>query len=173
MSSNLENSAVATGLENVTFHSNPKEGQYQEYSNYQEITLISHANKVMLKILQARFQLYVNWELPAVQLGLKEAEEPEIKLPTSTGSWRKQGSSRKIYTSSSLTTINLWLFKSQETGKFLKRLEYQSSLPVSWETCVKEQMKKQQLALNKEQWTGSKLGKEHDKAVYCHPVYLN
>ena len=60
MSADLENSAVARGLEKVDFHSNPKEGQYQEYSNYQEITLISHANKVMLKILQARFQLYVN-----------------------------------------------------------------------------------------------------------------
>ena len=60
MPANSEKSAVATGLENVTFHSNPKEGQYQEYSNYQEITLISYANKVMLKILQARFQLYVN-----------------------------------------------------------------------------------------------------------------
>ena len=66
MSSNLENSAVATGLENVTFHSNPKEGQYQEYSNYHEITLISHANKVMLKILQARVQQYMNQELPDV-----------------------------------------------------------------------------------------------------------
>ena len=62
---NLENSAVATGLE-VSFHSNPKERQCKECSNYRTIALISHASKVMLKILQARFQQYVNRELPDV-----------------------------------------------------------------------------------------------------------
>ena len=58
---NLENSAVATGLEKVSFHSNPK-----ERSNYHTIAFISHASKVMLKILQARFQQYMNRELPDV-----------------------------------------------------------------------------------------------------------
>ena len=67
MSANLENSAVATGLENVSFHSNPK-----ECSNYHTIALISHASKVMLKILQARFQQYVNSELPDVQAGFRK-----------------------------------------------------------------------------------------------------
>ena len=62
----------------------------------------SHASKVMLKILQARLQQYMNRELPDVQAGFK-AEEPEIKLPTSAGSWKKQGSSRKISTSALLT----------------------------------------------------------------------
>ena len=90
MPANLENSAVATGLEKVSFHSNPK-----EYSNYCTIALISHTSKVMLKILQARLQQYVNCELPNAQLVLEKAEEPEIKLPTSTGSSKKQESSRK------------------------------------------------------------------------------
>ena len=72
MTANLENSAVATGLENVSFHSNPKERQYQKCSNYCTIALISHANKVMFKILQARFQQYVNHELPDVQAGFRK-----------------------------------------------------------------------------------------------------
>ena len=67
MPANLENSAVATGLEKVSFHSNPKERHAKEYSNYRTIALISHASKVMLKILQARLQYYVNDELPDVQ----------------------------------------------------------------------------------------------------------
>ena len=67
MPANLENSAVATELEKVSFHSNPKERQYQKCSNYCTIALISYANKVMFKILQARFQQYVNHELPDVQ----------------------------------------------------------------------------------------------------------
>ena len=69
MPANLENSAVATGLEKVSFHSNPKERQC---SNYRTIALISHASKVMLKILQARLQQYVNCELPDVQAGFRK-----------------------------------------------------------------------------------------------------
>ena len=72
MPANLENSAVATGLENVTFHSNPKERQCQRMLNYCTIALISHAGKVMLKILQARLQQYLNCELPDVQAGFRK-----------------------------------------------------------------------------------------------------
>ena len=68
----LENSAVATGLEKVSFHSNPKERQCQERSNYRTVALISHASKVMLKILQARLQQYMNHELPDVQAGSRK-----------------------------------------------------------------------------------------------------
>ena len=67
MPANLENSAVATGLEKVSFHSNAK-----ECSNYRTIALISHTSKVMLKILQARLQQYVNRELPDVQAGFRK-----------------------------------------------------------------------------------------------------
>ena len=66
MLANLENSAVATGLEKVRFHSNPKKGNPKECSNYHTVALISHTSKVMLKILQARLQQNVNWELPDV-----------------------------------------------------------------------------------------------------------
>ena len=85
MPANLENSAVTTGLEKISFPSNPK-GNDKECSNYRTIALISHASKVMLKILQGRLQHYMNRELPDVKLDLEKAEEPEIKLPTSIGS---------------------------------------------------------------------------------------
>ena len=72
MSANLENSAVATGLEKVSFHSNPKERQCQRMLKLPHIALISHARKVMFKILQARLQQYVNRELPDVQAGFRK-----------------------------------------------------------------------------------------------------
>ena len=67
MPANLENSAVATGLEKVSFNSNPKEKQCQKCSNYHTTPLISHTSKVMVKILQSRLQQYMNHELPDVQ----------------------------------------------------------------------------------------------------------
>ena len=69
MPANLEHSAVATGLEKSVFIPIPKKGNDKECSNYRTIALISHASKVMLKILQARLQQYVNYELPDVQAG--------------------------------------------------------------------------------------------------------
>ena len=72
MTANLENSAVATRLEKVIFHSNPKKGNAKECSNYHAIALISHASKIMLKILQARLQQYANCELPDVQGGFRK-----------------------------------------------------------------------------------------------------
>ena len=75
MQANFENSAVATGLEKVSFHSNPKERQCQRMFKRRTIALISHAGKLMLKILQARFQQYVNQELPDVQTGFRKGKE--------------------------------------------------------------------------------------------------
>ena len=72
MPANLENSAVATGLEKVSFHSSPKKGNAKECSNYRTIALISHTSKIMLKILQPRLQQYVNCELPDVQAGFRK-----------------------------------------------------------------------------------------------------
>ena len=80
MPANLENSAVATGLEKVSFHSNPKERQCKECSNYCTIALISHASKVMLKILQAKLQQYVNHELPDVQAGFRKGRGTRDKI---------------------------------------------------------------------------------------------
>ena len=133
----------------------------KEYSNYRTITLISQASKVMLNILQARLQQYVNCELHMFKLDLEKAEEPEIKLPTSTGSSKKQESSRKTSTSALLTTLKpltVWI-----TTNCGKRWEYQTIWPASWETCM--QVKKQKLEPDMEQWTGSRLGKEYVKAV--------
>ena len=86
MPANLENLAVATGLEKVSFHSNPKEMQCQRMLKLpQNCTHLTHY-KVMLKILQARLQHYVNRELPDVQAGFSRGRGPETKLPTSVAS---------------------------------------------------------------------------------------
>ena len=132
----------------------PKKGNAKECSNYRTIALIPHASKAMLKILQARLQQYVNCEIPDVQ-ALEKAEEPKIKLPTSTGSWKKQESSRKTSVSALLTMLNpLTVWITINCGKFWKRWEYQSTWPASWETYM--QVRKQQLELDMEQQTGSK-----------------
>ena len=80
MPENLENSAVATGLEKVSFHSIPNKGNAKECSNYLTVALISHASKVMLKILQARLQQYVNCELPDVQAGFIKGRETRDQI---------------------------------------------------------------------------------------------
>ena len=104
------------------------------------------------------------------KLDLEKAEKPEIKLPTSTESLKKQESSRKASTSALLTTpkpLTVWI--TMNCGKFWKRWEYQTTWPASWEICM--QVRKQQIELDMEQKTGSKSGKEYVKAVYCHPAY--
>ena len=95
----------------------------------------------------------VNFQM--FKLDLEKAEEPEIKLPTYAGSSKKQESSRKTSISALLTMPKpLTLSGSQQTGKFFKRWEYQTTWPASWEICM--QVKKQQLELDMEQQTGSK-----------------
>ena len=102
-----------------------------------------------------------------LQLDLEKAEEPEIKLPTPVGLSKKQESSRNTSTSALLITP---AFDCVDYSRLWKRWEYQNTWPSSWEICMK--IKKQQLELDMEQQTGSKLGKEYIKAVYCHPAYL-
>ena len=80
MPANLENSAVATGLEKVSFIPIPKKSNAKECSNYHTIALISHASKVMLKILQARLQQYVNSELPYIQAGFRKGRETRDQI---------------------------------------------------------------------------------------------
>src|SRR5574342_1245909 len=101
------------------FRSIPKKGNAKECSNYRTIALISHASKVMLKILQARLQQYVNLNFLMFKPVLEKAEEPEIKLPTSAGSWKKQESSRKTSMSALLTMpkpLTVWI--TIHCGKF-------------------------------------------------------
>ena len=100
----------------------PDKGNAKECSDYCTVALISHASKVMLKILQARLQQYMNYELQGVQAGLEKAEEKEIKLTISSGSSKKQENSRKTPTSALLTTpkpLTVWI--TTNCGKFLKR----------------------------------------------------
>ena len=97
----------------------PKKGNAKECSNYCTIALISQASKIMLKILQARLKQYMNCEIPDVKLVLEKAEEPEINIPTSSGSLKKQGSSRKTSISALLTMpkpLTLWI--TINCGKF-------------------------------------------------------
>ena len=106
----------------------------------------------------------VNLEM--FKLDLEKAEEPEIKLPLD------HQKSKRIPEKHLLRWLHwsLWLCGSQQTGNFLKRWEYQTTLPASWEICM--QVKKQQLELDMEQQIGSKSGKEYVKAVYCQLAYL-
>ena len=94
MPGNLENSAVVTGLEEICFHSNP-EGNVKECSNYHTIALISHASKVLFKILQARLKQYVNCENPDVPAGFRKRRGSRDQIANIAGSSKKQESSRK------------------------------------------------------------------------------
>ena len=122
MLGNLKNSAVATEVEKVSSHFNPK-----ECSNHCITAFISHASKVMFKILQARLQQ--NFQV--YKLDLEKAEESEIKLPTSVvGSQKKQKNSRKTSISASLTRLKpLTVWITTNSGKLFKRWEYQTTLP--------------------------------------------
>ena len=121
--------------------------------------LILYASKVILKILQARLQQYLNQELPDVQTGFRKG----------LGSWRKQGSS-KTSTSVSLTMLKLFTVWVTTNWKILKKMGISDQLTCLCETYM--QVKKQQLEPDLEQWTASKLGKKYNKAVYYHPAYL-
>ena len=117
MPANLENSAVATGLEKVSFHSNPK-----ECSNYRTIALISHASNVMLKILQPGFNSMWTANFQMFKLDLEKAKEPEIRFPTSVGSKKKQENFRKISTSASLTMLKSFTVWITINWKIIKKM---------------------------------------------------
>ena len=149
--SNLKNSAVATGLEKVSIHSNPKERQGQRMlklpHDWTHLTCSKFSKPGFNSMSTMNFQMF--------KLDLEKAEEPEIKLPTSAGSWKKQESSRKTSISVLLimpTPLTVWI--TINCGKFWERWEYQTTWPASWETYV--QVRKQQLELDMEQQTGSK-----------------
>ena len=152
MPANLENSAVATDWKRSVFIPISKKGNAKECSNYCTIAFISHASKVMLKILQARLQQYVNHELPDVQAGFRTVRGTRDQI---AGSSKKQESSRKASISALSTMptpLIVWI--TTNCGKFWKRWEYQTTWPASWETYM--QVRKQQLELDMEQQTGSK-----------------
>ena len=133
----------------------PKKGNAKECSNYCTIALISHASKVIFKILQARLQQYVNRETPDVQAGFRKGRGTRDQIANIHWSWKKQESSRKTFISALLTMpkpLTVWI--TITCGKFWKRGEYQTTWPASWEICM--WVRKQQLELDTEQQTGSK-----------------
>ena len=115
MSANFENSAVAIGLEKVSFHSTPKESNPKECSNYLTIALISHTIKVLLKILQARLQQYMNHELPDIQARFRKGRGTRDQIANIHWIIEKARKfQKKISTSAILTTSKL-LHGSQQT----------------------------------------------------------
>ena len=117
MTANLENSAVATGLEKVSFH--PKKGNAKEWSDYRTIALISHSSKVMLKVLQAMLQHYVNRELPDVQAGFRKGRGTRDQIANIHWIMEKQERYRKTSISALLTMpkpLTVWI--TINCGKF-------------------------------------------------------
>ena len=155
MPAHLQNSAVATELAKVSFHSNPKKGNAKECSNYCTTALISHTSKLMLKTLQARLQQYVNWELPDVQAGFRKGRGTRDQIANICWITEKAIEFQKnIYFCFIGMPNPLTLWITINCGKFWKRWEYQTTWPASWETYM--QVRKQQLELDMEQQSGSK-----------------
>ena len=124
-------------------------------SNYRTIALISHASKVMLKILQARLQQFMNRELPDVQAGFRKGRGTRDQIANVRWIIKKAREFQKnIYFcfTDYAKAFDYWI--TINCGKFFKRLEYQTTWPASWETSM--QVRKQQLELDMEQQTGSK-----------------
>ena len=155
MPANLENSVVATGLEEFSFQS-----QRKAMPKNAQTTAQLHSSHTLVKFTCSKFSkpgFRNTWTVNSLmfKLVLEKAEEPEIKWPTSAGSWKKQESSRKTSISALLTRpkpLTVWI--TINSGKFWKRWEYQITWPASWEICM--QIRTQQLELDMEQQTGSK-----------------
>ena len=127
MPANWENSAVATGLEKVSFHSNPRKAMPKNVQTTAQLHS-SHASKAMLKILQARLQKYMNCKLPDVQAGFRKGKGTRDQIANICWIIEKQESSRKTSTSALLTMpkpLTVWIIIN--CGKFLMRWEYQTT----------------------------------------------
>ena len=151
----------------IVFIPIPKKGNAKVFPNYHTISLISHTSKVMLKILQARLQQYVNHELPDVQAVFRKGRGTRDQMANILWIIEKAWMFQKnIYFCfiDYAKTLTVWI--TINCGKFWKRWEYQTTLLASWEICM--QVRRQQLELDMGQRTGSKLGKEYVKAAYCH-----
>ena len=123
MPANLENTAVAIGLEKVSFHSNLKERQYQRCSNYCTTALISHASKVMLKIPQARLQQYVNHELPDVQAGFRKGRGTRDQIANICWIIKKAREFQKNIYFCFIDYAKAFVWITENYEKFLRRQE--------------------------------------------------
>ena len=125
MPANLENLAVATGLEKVSFIPIPKKGNAKECSNYCTIVLISHDSKVMLKILQVRLQQYMNCELPDVQAGFRKGRGTKDQIANIHWITKKAREFQKNIYFCFIDYAKNFVWITINCGKFLKRWEYQ------------------------------------------------
>ena len=124
----------------------------------------------MFKILQARLQQYVNQELPDVQAGFRKGRRTRDQIANIHWIIEKAREFQKNFYFCFIECAKAFDWITTNCGKFLRRWEYQTTLSVSWETCM--QINNQHLEPDMEQQIGSKLGKEYVKAVYCHPANL-
>ena len=142
---------MATGLEKVIFIPIPKKGNAKECSNYHTIALISHASKIMLKILQARLQQYVNCELPDVQAGFRKSRGTRDQIANIHWIIKKAREFKKnIYFCFIDYAKAFDCVDTTDCGKFFKRWKYQTIWPASWEICM--QVRKQQLEHGTTYW---------------------
>ena len=148
-------------MKRSVFISIPKKGNTKECLNYCTVALISHASKVMLKILQARLQQYMNRELPDVQAGFRKGRGTRDQITNIHWIIEKASEFQKniyfcfisvLFLLSMSKPLTMWI--TTNCGKFWKRWEYQTTWPASWGICM--QVRKQHLELNMEQQTGSK-----------------
>ena len=132
----------------------PKKGNTKGCSNYHTIALISHASKAMLKILQARLQQYVNWELPDCQAGFRKGRGTRDQIANICWIIKKAREFQKdIYFCFIDYTKPLTVWITANCGKFLKRWEYQITLSASWEICMQVKKQKFELAWNNKRAT--------------------
>ena len=141
----------------------PKKGNAKECSNYCTISLISHASEVMLKILQARLQQYINREFPDVQAGFRKGRETRDQIANIHWIIEKARQFQKNIYFCFIGYAKSFVWITTNSGNFLKGWEYQTTLPASWEIWM--QVRKQCLVLDIDQQTGSKLGKEYIKYI--------
>ena len=171
MPANLENSAVATGLKKVSFYPIPKKGNAKECSNYHTTALVSHASKLMLKILQVRLQQYVNHAIPDVQAGFRKGRGTRDQIANICCIMKNGESSVKTSTSALLTMPKpLTVCDHNELWKILQEIGTPDHL-----TCLLRNLYEGQEATVRtghETTDCSKLGKEYVKAVSFHPAYL-
>ena len=159
MPANFENSAVATGLDKV-FIPIPKKGNAKECSNYCTTVPISHASTVMLKILQARLQQDVNRELSDVKAGFRKGRGTRDQIANILWIIEKAREFQKNFCFIDYTKA----FDCVDPNKLWEILK---------EMGIADHLTDQEvMEPDMEQWTGSKLGKEYDKAIYCHTSYL-
>ena len=169
MSANLKTQQRPQDWKRSVFIPIPNKGNAKECSNYHTVALISHASKVMLKILQARLQQYVNCELPEVQAGFRKGRGTRDQIPNVCWIIEKVREFQKNIHFCFIDyakPLTVWI--TINCGKFWERWEYQTTWSASWEICM--QARKQQLELDMEQQIGSKSGK--NKLRLCIVILL-